>query len=67
MLQGQLTLSYVPLTISCSHCQQEQVVHVQDRGGFWSTAHQWVKCLKCKREFEVMLPEAIVTGPFLQG
>ena len=65
MSQAQLKESYVAATVSCSHCQQEQVVHVQSRGGFWSPAHQWVKCLKCRREFEVMVPEAIIAGPFL--
>jgi len=65
MSQGQLKQSYVVVNVSCGHCQQEQVVHVQDRGGFWSAGHQWVKCLKCKREFEVMVPDAIIAGPFL--
>jgi hypothetical protein len=65
MTQVQLKQSYVAVTVSCSHCQQEQVVHVQAVGGFWSMAHQWVECLKCKRGFEVMVSDAIIAGPFL--
>lgn len=65
MNQAQMKRSYVAVTVHCSHCQQAQVVHMQAGGGFWSTAHQWMKCLKCKQEFEVMLPDAIIAGPFL--
>jgi len=64
MPQAQMKESYVGVTVSCSHCKQEQVVHLRDRGGFWSTAHQRIECLKCKQVFEVKLPDAIVAGPF---
>jgi transcription elongation factor Elf1 len=64
MSQAQLKQSDVPVTVSCSHCQMEQVVHIRAHGGFWSTAHQWVKCLNCGQEFEVQVPDAIIAGPF---
>jgi hypothetical protein len=65
MSQAQRKRCYVAVTVSCIHCKQDQLVHVQPGGGFWSKAHQWVTCLKCNREFEVMVPDAIIAGPFL--
>jgi len=65
MPQVQMKQSYIPMTISCGHCQQEQVVHLQARTGFWQMAHQSVKCVKCEQNFDVMIPDAIVAGPFL--
>jgi ribosomal protein S27E len=65
MPQPQLKLDYVVMTVSCGNCQQEQLVHVQARAGTWSTAHQSVECLRCGEYFEVILPDAIIGGPFL--
>ena len=64
MSQAQLKQPYTVVTVCCSHCQQEQVVHTQARG-IWSLVHQSVKCLKCEQEFAVTVPDAIVGGPFL--
>jgi hypothetical protein len=50
---------------SCEHCQQEKLVHVQARTESWSTVHQSLKCLRYGQHFEVMLPDAIIGGPFL--
>jgi ribosomal protein S27E len=65
MSQPQLKRDYVAMAVSCMHCQQEQLVHVQAGTGTWSTAPQSVECLKCGQHFEVMLPDAIIGGPFL--
>jgi hypothetical protein len=65
MPQAQLKQSNTVVTVSCGHCQQEQVVQMLARTGFWLMAHQSVKCLKCAQEFEVMVPDAIIGGPFL--
>jgi ribosomal protein S27E len=65
MPQAQLKQPYTFVTVSCGHCQQEQVVQILARNGFWSKAHQSVKCLKCAQEFEVMVPDAIIGSPFL--
>jgi len=65
MPQAQLKQPYTVVTVSCSHCKKEQVVQILPRTGFWSMAHQSVKCLKCAQEFEVMVPDAIIGGPFL--
>jgi hypothetical protein len=64
MPQAQMKRTYIAVSVSCGHCRQEQVVHIEDRMGFWSMAHQSVKCLKCEKEFEVMVADAIVGGPF---
>ena len=64
MSQAQLKQPYTVVTVCCSHCQQEQVVHTQARG-IWSLVHQSVKCLKCGQAFAVTVPDAIVGGPFL--
>jgi hypothetical protein len=64
MPSPQLNLPYTVVTVSCGHCKQEQVVQILARTGFWMRAHQAVKCLKCSQEFEVMLPDAIIGGPF---
>jgi ribosomal protein S27E len=66
MSQTQLKQSYVGVTITCNHCRKEQVVLVRPGGGLWSAAHQSVLCLSCAKYFYVMLPEAIIGGPFLR-
>jgi transcription elongation factor Elf1 len=65
MPQVQMRQAIIPVTISCGHCQQEQVVHTQARTGSWQTAHQSVKCVKCEQNFDLMIPDAITAGPFL--
>ena len=60
-----LEYPYTVVTVSCGRCKQEQVVRILARSGFWSRVRQSVKCLKCGQEFEVMLPDAIIGGPFL--
>jgi transcription elongation factor Elf1 len=65
MPQAQMKRSHIPMTISCSHCQQEQVVHLQSQTGLWQMAHQSVKCLNCEQYFDVMIPDAIIAGPFV--
>jgi transcription elongation factor Elf1 len=61
----QLKYPYTVVTVSCGRCKQEQVVQILARSGFWLRVRQSVKCLKCGQEFEVMLPDAIIGGPFL--
>ena len=53
------------MTVFCGNCQQEQLVHVQVGTWTWSMAHQSLECLRCGQHFEVMLPDAIIGGPFL--
>jgi transcription elongation factor Elf1 len=65
MSQLQLREAPIAVTVSCSHCEQEQVVHIRARTGSWSMAHQSVKCLTCDRYFDVMISDVIMAGPFL--
>ena len=58
MPQVQLKQPYTVVTACCSHCQQEQVVHTQARGGIWSV-------FEMRQEFVVVVPDAIIGGPFL--
>ena len=60
-----LEYPYTVVTVSCGRCKQEQVVRILARSGFWLRVRQSVKCLKCGQGFEVMLPDAIIGGPFL--
>jgi len=62
MTQAQMKRAISPITISCVHCQQEQIVRMQACTGFWQMAHQSVKC---EQNFGVMIPDAIIAGPFL--
>jgi transcription elongation factor Elf1 len=64
MPQPQWKQPCLPVTVSCSHCQQEQVVLVHAHTGSWSMAHQSVKCFKCGQWFDVMVSDAILSGPF---
>lgn len=64
MSQVELKEAPIAVTISCSHCEQEQVVHIRARTGSWSMAHQSVKCVKCHQYFDLMISDAIIAGPF---
>ncbi len=57
--------AYVVMTISCAQCKQEQLVHVRARNGSAQMGGQTVRCVNCKQEFDVMVPDQIVGGPFL--
>jgi hypothetical protein len=65
MPSTQLKYPSTVVTVSCGRCKQEQVVQILARSGFWLRVRQSVKCLKCGQEFEVMLPDALIGGPFL--
>lgn len=57
--------AYLVMPIWCSHCQQEQIVHVRSKVGFAPEVYQNVSCVKCKQDFDVWVPDKIVDGPFL--
>jgi hypothetical protein len=65
MTQPQLQKPYSIVTVFCTHCQEEQLLHVESGTGFLAMAHQWIQCLKCGRQFDVMVPDTIIAGPFL--
>jgi transcription elongation factor Elf1 len=56
---------HVVLPITCTHCNQAQVVQVRARTGFAQVNPQTVRCVKCKQDFDTVVPDDIVGGPFL--
>lgn len=58
-------LAHVVATIECTACHAKQVVHVRAvKTGFGSIADQGVQCIKCKKQFYVLVPDEIIDGPF---
>jgi len=55
---------HVVMTICCSRCQAQQVVHVRATTGCKQISDQTVVCISCHRPFDVLLPDDIVGGPF---
>jgi hypothetical protein len=58
------TPRYVAMTIRCTHCLTEQVVHVLAKPGPAQMDYQFVFCINCNKEFDVMVPDKILDGPF---
>lgn len=54
----------VIMTVECTHCKTKQNVKVNARPGFGQMGNQSIPCVNCKREFDVMVPDKIVGGPF---
>jgi transposase-like protein len=52
------------IPIYCQHCKQKQVVHVYVRAGRIPMNNQTVTCIKCKKEFDVLVSDPIIGGPF---
>ena len=49
-------------SITCSHCQQKQVVKVERAFNIRYMYGQSVECGNCKTRFEVILPYRIIDG-----
>jgi DNA-directed RNA polymerase subunit RPC12/RpoP len=55
---------YVSVTVECTHCNTKQIVRVSARAGFVGKGTQTIKCIECQKEFEAVLPDKIMSGPF---
>lgn len=55
---------YVVMTVECKHCKTRQAVHVAAKPGFGGMGDQLVSCISCKKQFDVMVPDRIIGGPF---
>jgi hypothetical protein len=55
---------FVVMTIECPDCKEKQKVHVAVNLGPGQMPNQYVFCINCDSEFDVMLPDKIVGGPF---
>jgi len=54
----------VSVTVECTHCKTKQIVRVAARADFARMGMQTIKCIECQKEFEEMLPDKILSGPF---
>jgi DNA-directed RNA polymerase subunit RPC12/RpoP len=54
------------VTITCPHCKQKQIVHLQVRAPSIAqvSGPQWVLCVKCQSEFAGPGMAKIIAGPF---
>lgn len=57
---------YVPMTVTCSECNEKQIVHLAASTGSRKMVDQEVECVKCHNVFLPlpMLPDRIIAGPF---
>jgi transcription elongation factor Elf1 len=58
-------LPYVPIPLTCPHCQAKQTIQIVAQTGFGQMVDQTVTCKKCDEMFNVMVPAKIIDGPFL--
>ena len=55
---------YVVITVECQHCKTKQKVHVAASSGGAQMGEQTIQCIKCEKDFDVMVPDKFVRGPF---
>jgi len=55
---------YVVMTVECQHCKAKQKVHIAVRTGVGGMGEQTISCIECERDFDVMVPDKIIRGPF---
>jgi hypothetical protein len=55
---------FVVMTVKCSNCSKPQVVQVRARLGFAGYGPQTIQCVECEHDFDTMVPDQILGGPF---
>jgi hypothetical protein len=55
---------FVVMMIEFPNCKAKQKVHVAAYLGPGQMPNQYLFCINCESEFEVILPDKIVGGPF---
>jgi DNA-directed RNA polymerase subunit M/transcription elongation factor TFIIS len=55
---------YVPMSVTCSNCNEKQTVYVLSRTGAAKMREQEIKCVNCHGVFRVTAPDRMVAGPF---
>lgn len=58
-------MPYTKMTITCTKCEAKQIVHVHAGPKVGGFGPQAIECLSCHKEFDVMIPDRIIDGPFL--
>jgi hypothetical protein len=62
IIESGMEKSKIP--VHCQHCKQKQIVHVFVRAGRNPMNNQTVTCITCKKDFDVLVPDPIIGGPF---
>ena len=52
------------MTVECPRCKVRQKIHVAVRPEFAQMGIQYMFCINCESEFDVKVPDKIVSGPF---
>ena len=55
---------YIVMTVECLRCKTKQKIHVAARSRFAQMGSQTIPCIKCEKDFDVMVPDKILRGPF---
>jgi hypothetical protein len=55
---------YIVMTVECPCCKTKQKVHVAASPGGAQMGDQAIPCIKCEKDFDVMVPDKILRGPF---
>jgi len=62
VIESGMERSKIP--VYCQHCKQKQIIHVYVREGRSPMNNQTVTCITCKKDFEVLVADPIIGGPF---
>jgi DNA-directed RNA polymerase subunit RPC12/RpoP len=57
-------LGYVQLTLTCPYCEQKQIVHVRASVGSGVMNQASLICVRCKKQFPIMVPDKVIGGPY---
>ena len=55
---------FVVMTVECQHCKTKQKVHIAASTDGAQMGSQTIPCIKCEKDFDVMVPDKIIRGPF---
>jgi phage FluMu protein Com len=55
---------YIVMTVECQRCKTKQKVHVATQSGVGQMSDQTIRCIKCDKDFDVLVPDKILRGPF---
>ena len=55
---------YVVMTVECQRCKTKQKVHIAASTDGTQVGNQTIPCIKCEKDFDVMVPDKIIRGPF---
>ena len=62
VIESVMEKSKIP--VYCQHCKRKQIVHVFVRAGRSPMNNQTLTCIACKKDFDVMVADPIIGGPF---